>query len=151
MPQLPKRTRTLYKYIGHPDLEYTPEHATYGSAGADLRYAGEFPVVVLPRRATKLPTGICVEINEGYEGQLRLRSGFSTKNLAVMLPPVGTIDSDYRGEISVNVFALVDPILVNPGDRIAQLVIAPYDKTIYTKATILSGTERGEGGFGSTG
>ncbi len=140
-----------FKYVGHTENEYTPEHATEGASGADLRYAGEFPIVVLPRRAMKLSTGICVEIPKGYEGQLRLRSGFSAENLAVMLPQVGTIDSDYRGEISVNVFALADPIIVNPGDRIAQLIIAPYAKSKYIQVSELNETERGSGGFGSTG
>lgn len=146
-----QRIKTKYKYVGCPAQVYEPEHATYGASGADLRYAGEFPMVILPRVMQKLPTGICAEIPEGYEGQLRLRSGFSTKNKALMLPQVGTIDSDYRGEISVNVFALVDPIIVNPGDRIAQLIIAPYIKTVYTETHKLSETKRGKGGFGSTG
>ena len=99
-----------------------------------------------------IPTGLCFEIPEGFEIQVRPRSGLAAKNGVTVLNTPGTIDSDYRGEVKVILVNLGnEPFTVNNGDRIAQLVAAPVTKGVFVQAETLSDTSRGEGGFGSTG
>ena len=141
-----------FKYIGKIEDEYNPHHATEGASGADLRNASGKVITLHPQGAIKVPTGICVEIPEGYEGQLRPRSGISVKNNIIMLPSVGTIDSDYRGEIGVTYYNPTNKIVyIEPNERIAQLVVAPYERCVYVRKEELTETQRGTGGFGSTG
>jgi dUTP pyrophosphatase len=129
-----------------------PTYKTEGSAGMDIRANlpnAEISVYVLPNSTLKIPTGISIELPDGYEAQIRPRSGLSAKGIDVKL---GTIDSDYRGEISVILHNTTDtPFKIMKGDRIAQMVIAKYEKIEWEQVETLSDTERGIGGFGHTG
>ena len=130
---------------------YEPTYATSGSAGADLRACVEQPVTIAPGERSAISTGVRLEIPDGYEGQVRPRSGLAARHGITLLNAPGTIDSDYRGEVRVVVVNLSDEsYLIHPGDRIAQLVIAPVVQATFTAAD-LTESERGEGGFGSTG
>lgn len=128
-----------------------PAYATAGSAGADLRAHMDGPVTLMPLERMAVPTGVRLEIPQGYEGQVRPRSGLAARHGVTILNAPGTIDSDYRGEVKVILVNLSDePYTITPGDRIAQLVIAPVTQALFTPAQ-LAGSDRGEGGFGSTG
>ena len=129
-----------------------PFRATEGSAGADLYACLEAPVTVQPAQRVTIPAGIAVEIPQGYGGFIFPRSSVACK-FGVSLPNcVGVIDSDYRGELCVPVINHgAEPYVISGGDRIAQLVILPVENAVYEYADDLSDTERGEGGFGSTG
>lgn len=141
-----------FKYVGDPLLTYIPSHATLGASGADLRNVLGKEILIYPQTSEMIPTGICVEIPEGYEGQLRPRSGISVKKCLIMLPSIGTIDADYRGEIKVTYFNPTNEIVrIDVFERIAQLIIAPYERCKYNLKNELTPTERGTGGFGSTG
>ncbi|MDR0377046.1 MAG: dUTP diphosphatase [Spirochaetaceae bacterium] len=129
-----------------------PEYATDGSAGADLRARLSSPVCVPPLGRARIPTGLILEIPAGYEGQVRPRSGLAAANGITVLNAPGTIDSDYRGEVAVIVINLgSEAFTVRDGDRIAQLIIAPVCRASFRETTELSETNRGSGGFGSTG
>jgi dUTP pyrophosphatase len=133
---------------GHPN----PTYATKYSAGMDLRANVKNPVTLRPFERTIVPTGLYIEIPTGYEGQIRPRSGLALKNGVTVLNSPGTIDSDYRGEVKVLLINLSHEITeIENGDRIAQLVIAPYSKVDWEKSDSLSETGRGEGGYGHTG
>lgn len=129
-----------------------PFRATEGSAGADLYACIEAPVTVEPDQRATIPVGIAIEIPAGYGGFVFPRSSVACK-FGVSLPNcVGVIDSDYRGELCVPVINhSTRSYTVNSGDRIAQLVILPVENAVYEYTDNLSDTERGEGGFGSTG
>ena len=129
-----------------------PYRATEGSAGADLYACLEAPVTVQPGQRVTVPIGIAVEIPAGYGGFVFPRSSVASK-FGVSLPNcVGVIDSDYRGELCVPVINhSAEPYTINGGDRIAQLVILPVENAVYEYTDGLSDTDRGEGGFGSTG
>ena len=129
-----------------------PFRATEGSAGADLYACLEAPITVQPAQRATVPIGIAIEIPQGYGGFLFPRSSVACK-FGVSLPNcVGVIDSDYRGELCVPVINhSAEPYVINSGDRIAQLVILPVENAVYEYTHDLSDTERGEGGFGSTG
>lgn len=128
-----------------------PTYATSGSAGADLHACLEDPVTIAPGGRAAIPTGIRLEIPAGYEGQVRPRSGLAARYGLTLLNAPGTIDSDYRGEVRVIMVNLSDEAYtIHFGDRIAQLVIAPVQRVTFTSAE-LTESERGEGGFGSTG
>lgn len=131
---------------------YAPTFATHGSSGIDLRADIEKSVVLAKGTARTLPTGLSFAIPVGFEGQVRSRSGLASRSGIFMLNAPGTIDADYRGTVSVVVanFGPAD-FTVNPGDRIAQFVICPVPPLTYTKVATLDSTERGGGGFGSTG
>jgi dUTP pyrophosphatase len=129
-----------------------PEYATGGAAGADLTARLPSPVIVPPLGRARIPTGLILEIPEGYEGQVRPRSGLAFKHGITVLNSPGTIDSDYRGEVSVIIINLGDEeFTVKDGDRIAQLIVAPVCRAPFEEAKKLSETDRGAGGFGSTG
>jgi len=130
-----------------------PEYATEGAAGLDLRAAiSGGPVTLAPGARARVPTGIAVAIPPGWEGQIRPRSGLAAKAGVTVLNAPGTIDADYRGEIQVLLVNLGEaPYTVASGDRIAQLVIAPAARAALTIVDALPETERGAGGFGSTG
>jgi dUTP pyrophosphatase len=130
----------------------TPAYMTSGAAGMDLASAAEQPITLGPGERGAVPTGIALEIPDGYEGQVRPRSGLARKHGVTLVNAPGTIDSDYRGEVTVllvNLGAVAHTIV--PGDRVAQLVIAPVTKVLLEETDDLSGTVRGAGGFGHTG
>lgn len=129
-----------------------PEYKTIGSSGLDLLASNDETIIIKPMERTLVPTGIFVEIPEGYEGQVRARSGLSIKNGITLVNCVGTIDSDYRGELKIPVINLgQEAFEVNAGDRIAQLIITKYERINWLQVDSVEDTERGEGGFGSTG
>ena len=129
-----------------------PVYSTEGAAGADIKAAPGFSAVIDPGRFLAVPTGIYPEIPEGYEIQVRPRSGLAFRHGVTVLNSPGTIDSDYRGEIKVILINHgKEPFTVNGGDRIAQLVAARTEMVSFVASDSLSDTERGDGGFGSTG
>lgn len=130
-----------------------PAYETANSAGMDLRaYLPEGPVTLEPLRRILVPTGLYMEIPEGYEGQVRPRSGLAIKSGITVLNAPGTIDADYRGQVCVILVNLSDqPFIIHSGDRIAQLVIARCQQMQPVQVETLSETQRGTGGFGHTG
>lgn len=129
-----------------------PFYASEGSAGVDLLANLTETIEILPLERRLIPTGLSIELPEGYEAQVRPRSGLALKSGITVLNSPGTIDSDYRGEIGVILINLSDKtFVVNNGDRIAQMVIAKYEKVQFSEVVVLSDTERGEGGFGHSG
>lgn len=127
-----------------------PAYKTQGASGMDLSSVVE--ITIKPFERVLVPTGLAVEIEHGYEGQLRPRSGTSFKRGLTLINCVGTIDEDYRGEIFVPIVNLDSkPQTIEKGERIAQLVIAPYIQAEIERVAELSDTARGTGGFGSTG
>ncbi len=128
-----------------------PEYATEGAAGMDLRAFLPEPLWLAPGERRQIPTGISIQLPEGYEGQVRARSGLALRYGIGMVNGVGTIDRDYRGEIGVLLINLgSEPFLIRDGDRIAQLVIARVERVRWTEAP-LEASDRGTGGFGHTG
>lgn len=129
-----------------------PAYATSQSAGMDLRANIESPITLHPMERTLVPTGIRIELPEGYEAQVRPRSGLALKHGITVLNTPGTIDSDYRGELKVLLVNLSnDDFVVNAGERVAQMVIARHETAIWEEVEVLDETERGEGGYGHTG
>ena len=129
-----------------------PSYATVNSAGVDLRAAIEQPLTLAPLERAMVPTGLYMALPEGTEAQVRPRSGLAAKHGISVLNSPGTIDADYRGEIKVILVNLSNQdFVVNPGERIAQMVIARYEKVEWDDVEVLDETQRGEGGFGSTG
>lgn len=140
--------QTLPQFEGLP----LPQYMTEGSSGLDLLAAVKEPIEIPPGGRTLIPTGIQIAIPDGYEGQVRPRSGLALKNGIGLLNSPGTIDSDYRGEVRVILYNASDiSFLVQRGMRIAQLVIASVVKAQFVMADNLSETARGAGGFGHTG
>jgi dUTP pyrophosphatase len=132
----------------NPMPAYQSEHA----AGIDLMADLGATIEMAPRERRAVPTGIAVEIPVGYEGQVRPRSGRAIKDGLTLVNSPGTIDADYRGEVKVLLVNLGEqPILINPGDRIAQLIIAPVVRAEIVEVDELAPTTRGPGGFGHTG
>lgn len=130
----------------------TPTYMTTGAAGMDLYAALETPLVLPPGGRSLVPTGIALAIPPGYEGQVRPRSGLALRHGLTMLNSPGTIDCDYRGEIGLIVINHgQEPVTLEDGDRVAQLVIAPVIQVTLAKVDDLQGTDRGHGGFGHTG
>jgi len=129
-----------------------PEYASTGAAGADLAAGVDDELVLAPGSRLAIPTGLVLAIPEGFEGQVRPRSGLALRFGITVANAPGTVDSDYRGEVKVILVNLGDePFVVRRGDRIAQLVIAPVVRAGFVELGELSATGRGEGGFGSTG
>ena len=130
----------------------SPKLETKGSAGADLRAFLTDTIVIKPLERELIPTGIKIELPLGYEAQVRSRSGLALKNGIVVLNSPGTIDSDYRGDIGVILINLSkNEFTVNNGDRIAQIIITKHEFPIFNETDKLKTSDRGEGGFGSTG
>lgn len=130
----------------------TPFYATEKSAGMDIKANIEEPIVLRPLQRTMVPTGLYIALPEGTEAQIRPRSGLAAKHGITVLNTPGTIDADYRGEIKVILVNLSnDDFTINPGERIAQMVVARYEKVEWDSVEVLDETERGTGGFGSTG
>ena len=129
-----------------------PAYATELSAGMDLKANITEPVTIASLERAMIPTGHYIELPEGYEAQIRPRSGLAAKFGVTVANAPGTVDADYRGEVKVILVNLSkDPFVINPGERIAQMVIAKYDKIEWEEVEELGDTERGDGGFGSTG
>lgn len=129
-----------------------PSYATVDSSGVDLMANIDTDIVLKPLERKLIPTGIFVEIPSGYEAQIRPRSGLAIKQGVTCLNSPGTIDADYRGEINVIIINLSDILVtITNGMRIAQMVFAPVSKVNFIENITLSNTQRGEGGFGSTG
>ncbi|MEO6948401.1 MAG: dUTP diphosphatase [Ginsengibacter sp.] len=129
-----------------------PEYATTGSSGMDLRANLKEPIILAPLQRKLIPTGIFVEIPQGYEIQVRPRSGLAIKNGITCVNSPGTVDSDYRGELKVILINLSDENhTINHSDRIAQMVVTKVEKAILEVVERLEKTKRGEGGFGHTG
>jgi dUTP pyrophosphatase len=129
-----------------------PQYETSGSAGMDLRANLLQPITLKPSERQLIPTGIFIELPLGYEAQIRPRSGLAYKRGLTCANTPGTIDSDYRGEIQVILINLSnEPQTIEHGERIAQMIIARYERIEWISADTLSQTERGSGGFGSTG
>lgn len=129
-----------------------PSYQTSGAAGADICAFLEKEIIIQPGSREIIPTGLCFEIPEGYEIQVRPRSGLAVKYGITCLNTPGTIDSDYRGQVKVILINLGEkPFVVHNGDRIAQLVVAPVLQAEFSVVSNLSSTSRGIGGFGSTG
>lgn len=129
-----------------------PVYATPLSAGMDLRADIVAPVTLLPLQRTIVPTGLRIALPEGYEAQVRPRSGLALKHGITVLNAPGTIDADYRGEVGVLLINLSDePFVIRPGERIAQMVVARHERVELAVVTELDDTERGEGGYGHTG
>ena len=129
-----------------------PFYATVNSAGMDLKANIEEPITLAPLQRAMVPTGLYIALPEGTEAQVRPRSGLAAKHGVTVLNTPGTIDADYRGEIKVILVNLSnEPFTINPGERIAQMVVARYEKVEWDEVDTLDQTERGAGGFGSTG
>ncbi|MCO5232306.1 MAG: dUTP diphosphatase [Chitinophagales bacterium] len=129
-----------------------PGYETLGAAGMDLRASLSEPVLLKPLQRTLIATGIFIELPSGYEAQIRPRSGLAAKKGISVLNSPGTIDSDYRGEIKVILVNLSnESYIVNTGERIAQMVIAKYEKAVFEEVEELTPSDRGVGGFGHTG
>jgi dUTP pyrophosphatase len=129
-----------------------PEYATPGSAGMDIRAHLDMPLILQPSERTMVPTGIFIELPMGYEAQVRPRSGLAVKQGITVLNTPGTIDADYRGEIKIILINLSrEEQVINPGDRIAQIVVQQVEQVKWIPVQQLETTERGAGGFGHTG
>lgn len=130
----------------------TPVYATEKSAGMDLKADIKEPVTLAPLERAMIPTGLYLALPDGTEAQVRPRSGLAAKHGISVLNAPGTIDADYRGEVKVILVNLSnEPFVVSPGERIAQMVVARYEKVDWEEVEVLDETERGAGGFGSTG
>lgn len=129
-----------------------PKYETIGSAGLDLRSNEEYIISIHPFGRKLIHTGIHIELPQGYEAQIRPRSGLALKKGITVLNSPGTIDSDYRGEIGVILYnSSNEPAVVEPGERIAQMVIAKYERVELIDVNSLNETDRGDGGYGHTG
>lgn len=129
-----------------------PKYETEGSAGMDLRANLGESIVLKPMERKLVPTGLFIALPDGYEAQIRPRSGLSFKRGLTLINAVGTIDSDYRGELMVPIVNLsAETQMIEDGERIAQMVLARYERAVLTSVASLSETKRGEGGFGHSG
>lgn len=138
--------------IVNKSLNNSPSYETSHSAGMDIRANLEEPIVMKPLERAMIPTGLFIELPEGFEAQIRPRSGLAAKAGITVLNSPGTIDADYRGEIKIILINLsAESFVVNHGDRIAQMIIARHEKAEWIETDNLNGSERGAGGFGHTG
>ncbi len=139
------------KIVNHSPFDL-PAYATALSAGMDLRADLSEAVVLGPLERTLVPTGLHIELPAGYEAQIRPRSGLAAKHGISIVNAPGTIDADYRGEIKVILVNLSnEPFAIHPGERIAQMVVARHEKVEWEQVEALEESDRGSGGFGSTG
>jgi dUTP pyrophosphatase len=148
MPSIPVAITAL----PHAEGLDLPSYATEQAAGMDLRAAVKDDLVVQPGARVLVPTGLCIALPEGYEAQVRPRSGLALKHGVTVLNSPGTIDADYRGEVQVILVNVSDvAVAISPGERIAQLVVAPVVRLAWDERADLDETARGAGGFGHTG
>ncbi len=139
------------KIINHSPFDL-PHYATPHSAGMDLRANTDTPIELKPLQRAMVPTGLFIELPVGYEAQVRPRSGLAAKHGISIVNSPGTIDADYRGEIKVILVNLSDQtFILEPGERIAQMVVAKHEQVAWVPVKELNESARGEGGFGSTG
>jgi len=139
------------KIINNSDNDM-PAYATASAAGMDVRASVSEPIVLKPLERRLVPTGLRVQLPQGYEMQIRPRSGLALKHGITLVNTPGTIDADYRGEIGIILINLSDePFTINPGERIAQMVVSEYTRVKWVPTHKLDETERGDGGFGHTG
>lgn len=149
---LSRKIKIMELRIVNKSKHQLPAYSTEYSAGMDLRANIDSPITLQPMERTIVPTGLFIELPEGYEAQIRPRSGLAAKFGITVLNSPGTIDADYRGEIKAILVNLSsEPFTINDGERICQMVIAKYTKAEIVEVTELSETVRGEGGFGHTG
>jgi dUTP pyrophosphatase len=142
----------LVKVVKNNPRAVLPKYESEGSAGMDLRAFLDADISIPPLGRIKIPTGLKIEIPEGYEAQIRPRSGLALKQGLTVINSPGTIDSDYRGDLDIILINLgCDDIIIKDGERIAQLVVAPVYKANLVEVGELTETARGGGGFGSTG
>jgi dUTP pyrophosphatase len=142
----------MYVNIVNTSTHPLPQYATSGSSGMDVRANIESPITLMPLQRTPVPTGLFIELPEGYEAQIRPRSGLAVKQGITCLNSPGTIDADYRGEIKVLLINLSQEAqTIHNGDRIAQMVIQKVEQIDWNLVTTINTTQRGEGGFGHTG
>ncbi|MFN3447962.1 MAG: dUTP diphosphatase [Roseococcus sp.] len=142
--------RVLVQRLPHAEGLPLPAYATEGAAGMDLLAARE--VTIPPGGRALVPTGLCIALPEGYEMQVRPRSGLALRHGVTVLNTPGTVDSDYRGEVAVILLNTgAEPFAVARGERIAQAVFAPVTRALWEEVAVLPETRRGAGGFGSTG
>lgn len=147
-------TTVRVQRLAHAEGLALPAYETPGSAGMDLRaaVAEDAPVTLAPGERKLIPTGLKIALEPGYEAQVRPRSGLALKHGVTCLNSPGTVDADYRGEVGVILINQgQDSFEIKRGERIAQMVIAPVTQAVLTEVDELDATERGEGGFGSTG
>ena len=138
--------------LPHSDGLELPGYASAGAAGADLRAAVDSEMVIVPGERVAVPTGLILEIPVGWEGQVRPRSGLAIRQGLTVVNAPGTIDSDYRGELKVLLINLgAENVTISSGDRIAQLLVTPAPQAGFVEVEVLETTDRGAGGFGSTG
>ncbi|REL37669.1 dUTP diphosphatase [Rhodohalobacter sp. SW132] len=141
-----------FQKLPHANDLQLPSYESADSAGMDLRAALAEPVELKPGERQLIPTGLKMSIPRGFEAQIRPRSGMAFRHGITMLNTPGTIDADYRGEVKLLAVNLgSEPFTIRHGDRIAQMVIAPVIQAVVTEVDSLEETERGDGGFGSTG
>jgi dUTP pyrophosphatase len=146
------RPTVLIKRLPHSEGLSLPSYETEGSAGLDLRAAIEEDIVLNSLERAVVPTGLCLGIPVGYEGQVRPRSGLAFRHGLTVTNSPGTIDSDYRGELKVLLVNLgLETVTISRGMRCAQIIISPVSQAILKEVPSLDETERGRGGFGSTG
>ena len=144
--------KTMKVQIINKSKHSLPQYATSSSAGMDLRANLDNPIVLKPLQRCLVPTGLYIALPEGFEAQIRPRSGLALKKGITLLNTPGTIDADYRGEIGVIVINLsAEDFIIEDGERIAQMVIARYEQAEWQEVEVLEDTERGAVGFGHTG
>jgi dUTP pyrophosphatase len=147
-----KSLKVLISQMPHAQGLGLPKYGTEHAAGMDLEAAIDSPLTLKPGERLLVPTGVAIALPEGYEAQIRPRSGLAAKNGVTVLNSPGTIDADYRGEIKVILTNLgTEPFTIERGMRIAQMVIAAYSRVDWNLVDTLDETDRGAGGFGSTG
>jgi len=134
------------------DSGVLPAYETSGSSGMDIKSHISEEIIIMPGDRKLIPTGLYIELPQGYEAQIRARSGLAVKFGIGLVNGIGTIDSDYRGEIKIPMINWAkEPFIIRNGDRIAQLVISKYERIDWQLVEILDDTDRGTGGFGHTG
>jgi len=147
-----EKLKNMNVQIINKSKHQTPAYETEGSAGMDLRANIEEAITLKPLERAIIKTGLFIALPVGFEAQVRPRSGLASKNGVTVLNSPGTVDADYRGEIGVILVNLSnEEFIINDGERIAQLVIAKHERVSWQEVTVLNETERGTGGFGSTG
>ena len=148
----PMTVEVRIRRLAHAEGLSLPDYATAGAAGADMCAAVDGDILIEPGERAAVPTGLVLEIPDGYEGQVRPRSGLAIRHGLTVVNAPDTIDSDYRGELKVLMVNFGSgPATILRGERIAQLVIAPVTRAVFVESSELSSSERGDGGFGSTG
>ena len=144
--------KVYFKKFDEESTAYIPAYQTPDSSGMDLCSSSRGTIVLMPEEYKLIPTNLIIELPKGYEAQIRPRSGLALKYGITVLNSPGTVDADYRGEVKILLIThSKSPFTINQGDRIAQMIISKYEKADFIKASVLSDTHRGEGGYGSTG